>query len=453
MADGDAVDDLFGVDRDVARAFNALARWRARLATDPEGCADDDPLFGLRRVAAKSTADALAQHRASVADEALRDALRQWVQALILARIELVDDLANARGAAEKSGRFEGESPKRVSWREAWRGVPFSKTPAEARLWLSAAADAAPPLASLRRIRAARRMEVARRLSLGHPWELLLPATASSLHDAAGRLLDETEDLWRAEQKALLGDAWDGAATIHGAVARDASEGWPGRLSAGWLEAVFGPGASGLPIRLDPLPQPVGASSFARALYSFGYAARIAMVPASVPFALSREPAPLSAHRLGFVFGSLAADTQLHLRVLRLGRRAAAAQARTLARTALFEARLHAVRILLGDDAAPAPADLFMELTARLFGLPLDARFCGAWPVARHDEPARLVALLQARGAREQLRERFDVDWFRNPRGWTHLRDSAGAAREPVDERSLPATAVALARAFEEALG
>ena len=448
-----AFDDLFAVDRDVARAFNALARWRALLASDPEGCADEDPLFGLRHVAAKSSAEALAQQRTSMADEALRDALGQWVRAFVLVRIELVDEVAHARAAAEMRGRFDGEAPRRVSWREVWRGVAFSKTPAEARLWLRAAADAAPPIASLRRIRAARRIEVARRMGRDHPWDLLLPVTVASLRAAAARLLDETEDLWRAEQKAALGEGCDAAATLHCAVARDASEGWPGRLSAAWLQGVFGPGASGLPIRLDALPQPVGAASFARALCAFGFAVRTAMAPPSSPFALSHEPAFVSAHRLGFVFGSLAADSQLHVRVLQLGRRAAAAQARTLARTALLEARLHAARILLGDDAAPPSADFFAELTARLFGLPLDRRLCGAWPVARSDEPARLVALLQALGAREQLRERFDVDWFRNPRAWTHLKESAGAARAPIDEHTLPAAALALARALEEALG
>src|SRR5260370_311396 len=110
-----ASDDLFAVDGDVARAFTALAGWRPRLASDPEGCADEDPLLGLRHVAAKSTADALAQQSASMADEALRDALCQWVRALGLARIELVDELAQALAAAETRGRFEGRSPKRAS--------------------------------------------------------------------------------------------------------------------------------------------------------------------------------------------------------------------------------------------------------------------------------------------------------------------------------------------------
>src|SRR5260370_31023353 len=103
MADAD-LDDLLALDRDVARASNALARWRGRLATDPEGCAHEDPLAGLRRIAAKATADALAQQRPSVADEALRDALCHCVRALVLARIELVDALAHARAAAETRG-------------------------------------------------------------------------------------------------------------------------------------------------------------------------------------------------------------------------------------------------------------------------------------------------------------------------------------------------------------
>jgi hypothetical protein len=129
-------------------------------------------------------------------------------------------------------------------------------------------------------------------------------------------------------------------------------------------------------------------------------------------------------------------------------------RARVLARTALLETRLHAARLLLGDDASPAPRDLFDELGARLFGASLDARLRGAWPVARDDEPARFVALLEARPFVESLRERFDADWFRNPHAWTHLRAlAAGPAREPVDAASFDARVDAIGRAFEGALG
>jgi hypothetical protein len=110
------------------------------------------------------------------------------------------------------------------------------------------------------------------------------------------------------------------------------------------------------------------------------------------------------------------------------------------------------MRLLLGDDAAPALRDLFDELTARTFGRSLDVRLRGAWPRARDDEPARWLALLQTASARTSLRDRFDVDWFRNPRAWQELR-GASFAREPADETSARAGSDELVRAFEGALG
>jgi hypothetical protein len=108
--------------------------------------------------------------------------------------------------------------------------------------------------------------------------------------------------------------------------------------------------------------------------------------------------------------------------------------------------------LLLGDDAAFAPRDLFEEMTARLFGRAIDSRFAGGWPGARDDEPARWLALLQTPGAHVALRERFDADWFRNPRAWQELR-AVATAREPADEALARRGGEDLARAFEGALG
>jgi hypothetical protein len=147
-------------------------------------------------------------------------------------------------------------------------------------------------------------------------------------------------------------------------------------------------------------------------------------------------------------------DVEWQVRVLALGRRTALRQARILARTALLDARLHAARLLLAGDAGPVPRDLFDELGHRLFGLPLDARLRGAWPAARDDEPARFVALVEARPFTDALRDRFDVDWFRNPRAWAHVRAiSAVPAAEPHDPKTLDPGVERLARAFEGALG
>jgi hypothetical protein len=332
--------------------------------------------------------------------------------------------------------------------------VVASRTAAEARRWLDAGARAAGPLAGVNRDRGARRIEAVRRLGVGHPWVLRTGVAASAVRAAATRLLDATEDVAQASRKEALGSSPDAAAVIHLAVGRDAGEGWPAHLTARWIDEAVGGAASGLTVRLPALPPAIGAASFARALRLFGAALRRASSPASLPFALRAEPAFVAAHRSGHVFGSLAAEPEFQVRVLQLGRRAAGAQARALGRTALVEARLEAARTIWSDEAAFADADAFDELTVRVFGAPLDRRYRGAWPSPREDEPASFLGLVGAQAMRETLRDRFDVDWFRNPRAWAHLRASAAApAFEPIDEAALLEGAAALGRAFEQALG
>lgn len=242
---------------------------------------------------------------------------------------------------------------------------------------------------------------------------------------------------------------------LHAAVARGAGHGWPSRLSHRWLDETFGVGTMRLELNLPPLPEAVGAASFGRALSMFGFAFRLATASRSMPFAIAREPGFVGAHRLAFVFGALVVDPAFHVRMLGVGERIALAQARLLTGTALLEARLHAARVLLGDDQTPATRELFEEVSTRLFGSPLDPKLRGAWPRARDDEPARWVALLEAGPLRESLRQRFDVDWFRNPRAWADLRaQGAVPSREPIDDSVVgDSGVVALAQTFERALG
>jgi hypothetical protein len=70
------------------------------------------------------------------------------------------------------------------------------------------------------------------------------------------------------------------------------------------------------------------------------------------------------------------------------------------------------------------------------------------------DDPARLLAWAQAPHFVAHLRDSFDLDWYRNPRAWAHLRDlAARPAREAIDADALDKGVRALARAFEVALG
>jgi hypothetical protein len=446
--------DLLALDRDVARGCRALADWHTTLARDPEACADDQPLEPVRHVAGQSTWRALRETSPSAADVPLRDALVSWIAWLTTARIVGEEDLESARAAHEPRGRFNGEPPRSVNWRESWRGAVGARSTSEVRLWIEAACEAAPRLAGVARRRAAKRVEVARRLGASHPWQLLGMPDAGPMRGAARRLLDATEDLARATRKEIATDAHGVASFVLAAMGREANDGWPARLAPRWLEEVFGGRLGGLRLELAELPPAHGSASFARALRDFGFAVRLAATASSMPFALAREPGSRAAHRLAFVFAALAANAEWQTRSLGVGMRTAQRQARIVARTALFDARLHAARLLLGDEAAPAPVDLFDEVGERLFGGPLDGRLRGAWPAARDDEPARLVALLEARSVFDGLRNRFDADWFRNPRAWQDLLQAgAGPAREAIDADALTSHADGLGRAFEEALG
>jgi hypothetical protein len=450
----DRAQDLLALDRDVARAWSALSAWRARLAVDADEVADDDPLEPLRHTAGKTTWDALRAQSPGAADLLLRDALLPWVGVLTLARVGRSDDLAWGRAALEADGRYEGELARQVTWRAAWRGLVGARASADARLWLAAAGDLGPRLAAIGRTRSARRLEATRRLGRDHPWELLGEGTPAELRTSARRWLDATEDVARHARRDAVGAEGDAADSLVAAVAREAGEGWPARIGPGWLESQLGAALAGTQPRLGVLPSTLGAASFARGLREVGFALHRAWVPSSVPFTLAGAPGFRAAHRLGAVVGALPADAEWQARALGVSKRVADRQARVLARTTLLEARLAAARLLLGDDADPAPRDLFEELTVRVFGAPLDGALRGAWPCARDDEPSRWVALVEAGSLRASLRERFDSDWFRNPRAWAHLRaTAAGPASAPPDADAMRAEGDALARAFEGALG
>jgi hypothetical protein len=425
------------------------------MAADLAAHADEEPLALVRGVAGQTTYDALRALQPAASEVPLRDALVRWTFALTQARIGREVDVAWARAAGEKAARLRLEPPRLVSWREAWRGVAASESLAEAEAWLEAAAERAPSLAPIARERAQRRVEVARRLGLDHPAALATRVQRSALATAAASFLDATDDL----STALLREATSERAarrspaeTILLGIAKDAREGWPARLSPRWLEELFGSLLRGARLELPALPEPLGAASFARALGAFGWALRQAGRAPGVPFALARDPELAPGHRFRLVFSALVTSSEFHRRALGTGARVAAAQARSLSRATLFAARLAAARFLLTDDARPATPALFDELTTRLFAAPLPAAFVGAWPRAHDDDTARTLALFTALPLARELVERFDIDWFRNPRAFDHLRALASAPayddREELDAEA-PQT---LAKAFEKAL-
>lgn len=451
--------DLASFDRDVARAFGAWRTWKGDLARDPASCADEEPLERWRHVAGKSLYETLASLSPSAADVPHRDALRRWVYALMLARITQSLDAEWARAEAERTAHATVPVPHLASAREAWLGILEGATAHERRAWLDVATERGPALASIARRRAERRVEAAHRMGLADE-DALFGVPRQALVSAALALLDRTDDLARealrdARKRGSFSDdpplAVDAIAI---AVARDAPEGWPARLTWQWLDATFGLFTKGLRLEAPRILAPIGASTFARVCASFGASLRVAGASPSLPFALARDPQFTAMHRFACVFGALPMSPVFQRRILGNGARVAGAQARVLARTALLHARLEAARFLSSRAPSAIPFD---DLTHRLFGVPLPRALAGAWPRADDDAPARLVALLTAPTLARDLVDRFDDDWFANPRAVLHVRAIAsGPAHEdpsPEPGADLAKTVTPLARAFEEACG
>jgi hypothetical protein len=446
--------DLSALDRDVARVAPAVERHRALLGSgDVDGARALDPFRDHRYVAGQTTWRALRDLAPAPADAPLRDALSRWVYEGLQARLDkdLAEDDAAAVHAVDARLRPKEENVAKT-FAEAWRRVLDAPDGARGAIALARAGDLALPVAAARKERRSRRFEIARRLDLAHPEALVAP-DAAALVEKARDLLDRTEllakELLRAEQRRAEGP-WTAAHAIHLALAKDAREGWPAKLGARWFDDVFGAIAPrGAPLR--SVPAPLGGASFLRAAEAWGASLRAVGTARSLPFALARDPYPRACHRFGGLMAVALADPVLQKRCLSLPARLAAAQGRSLRAALFFELRARAARLVL---AWPELSDraLFEEITTRLFGAPLPAALAGVWPAPRVDEAARMLALLDVPAFARSLVDRFDEDWFRNPKAGAHL---AGLACAPLwDGDPPPADAVqVIARIFEETLG
>lgn len=123
------------------------------------------------------------------------------------------------------------------------------------------------------------------------------------------------------------------------------------------------------------------------------------------------------------------------------------AHARPLGRVLLFALRRAAVDVLLGLD--PRDAE---ELETRLTSGRLGRAFAygGFAGKTRIDAPARLVGALRGHALATTLRDRFDEDWFANPRAGAYLAQIG--AGPMVGDEPWPEAAPA-ARALEAWLG
>jgi hypothetical protein len=124
-------------------------------------------------------------------------------------------------------------------------------------------------------------------------------------------------------------------------------------------------------------------------------------------------------------------------------------QARWVARGGLFALRIAAFRARLATERNLS-GSAFEELSARVFGTPLPASWHGVFPRVRGHEATVWSGLLEALDVEGTLMDRFDEDWFLNPRAAEFLRANlAGPAWEPADEAGWDERAQRLAQEMQ----
>src|SRR5207247_1705379 len=114
------------------------------------------------------------------------------------------------------------------------------------------------------------------------------------------------------------------------------------------------------------------------------------------------------------------------VRALGVAKTKAEDQARDVARAFSLTLRLDVASVALaGLLVSPERkrAERFEHETERALGLPFPAPLAGVVPRLSETDAPRLVGSLLAASDRRSLVERFDEDWFRNPRAAAAIRE------------------------------
>lgn len=426
------VHDLASLDRAVQAAHAALA------ASERDGTAPGDVLAAYRPVSGKAAYDALCAFPEG-RERALAVALARHVSFLTIARVagparrELVL-VRRDQGLVPPDGLPRVRTTGNLaSLDDALREALAASSVEASDAWLDVGARAAPRVIAAERRCLEVENEVRARLGV--------PAEPDATAGSANAFLESTAELTRAMVREGAGSVSAGA-MLQIAVARAAGHGWPRVANLDAIVGTFGPGAASMGrlaerVVLSPV-ELLGASSWARAYARVGFALH-ARARSVVPFALRLGPEHLAAHRTGLLVASALASRVFHSRALDCGDRVARAQARAIALVALLAARTDASRVSTFEPArraellivGTAPNDVAAVLLRR-----------------RADASARWSAWLALPSDLAAAVERYDEDYFRNPRFWLEVAVRAASTEEPI-EGDEAARGAALARELE----
>lgn len=439
------------LDQAVSAAHNAVEQ--AREERHKEGAAPADmrnPLEHERLVSRRDTWRALI----AKPNDPIAAALADWVYALTLERVLFPDAARIAAAWHAPSIELLEPAPEKLSPFALRLRFLAERDSKRAKLWAAALAQGVQCISDAEHLAAERRAEAIRLLGADRPHAIELPCDPpEAVKVLAEALLARTGALLERPR----GTRWDDV--LRGMLARDADADFPARITARWLEGLFH--ATGLTEGLRPSlfkrPQPLGATSFARALAHFGRAFARAALPSGAPFALALRPFDLRVSRRAALFSALPADAVFLAKTLHLGRDRARNQARKIARALLLSVRAAAVRVLLQDVPrleAKARAHAWEEQTARAFGDALPGSLAGVMPRLSPSDGCDFLGILASAADRARLIERFDEDWFRNPHAAHALREEQETLQMPARaaQGDMETALAELVRAFEQAL-
>lgn len=276
-------------------------------------------------------------------------------------------------------------------------------------------------------------------------FEVASPAILPAARQFLVRTQDAYDTLEVRDENRLLGIA----------LARDAHDGWPARLTPRTLSAFLAEPEWFEGLRIGPLslPEAFGAASFVRALGTLGRALSDASNARRSPFVLARDVFDEQRESTGALLSGLPLSPAFATRRLGLGSAAVPDHVRSLTQAALVNARVAAFRVLLRELLLAGPSKLrqsFGETSEAALGFELPIHVAGAFLRARPRDSQRFAGILQASVRARSLLERHDQDWFRNPRAIRELRaELAEPVSQPLDEQALNAGTEAFASLLE----
>lgn len=407
----------------------AEAQRTARALREGNLVEADFPPAPLRWLTSRETIEAVRERKGDPAAPALLD----WLFVLTLLRVDL--------DAAQLIAK-DWTAPKRVRVRQP-EAAEITLHAAVARLVtegrkvredaLVGLVAAGPALGDPLVEAAGRAQEIARRAGFAHVDEVFSPLAEADRATLASELTSATNDLTR--DLLAAGDSLGGV--LARMTAHDLAVPFPRTLSPAWLSSLFGKetGVFEVPgLSLGPLPAIIGPSSYARIFARLGASYADAATACEVLPPFGATPTELRRRTFGALFASLLGAPLFLRRVLGFSAREAHAARRAYALVFLAHARLAAAKILSreallsgnGERARREAADH----TAQALYTEIPRGLALVLPRPRVTDPGSFVALLQGAALARTLHDRFDEDWFRNPRAFASLRDDL-ARQEP----------------------